>query len=495
MAATHEGLTSAQLHARLKHPVIDSDGHMLEVTPVLLDYIRQLGGPQMAERFIRDGESGRPWAGWKTMSHADRRSSRTPASAWWGLAPNTLDRATASLARLQHERMDDLGLDFAVLYPTDGLSVLLIPDDELRQLACRAMNTYYADQYRPYADRLTPTAIIPINTPQEAVNELEYAVNTLGLKAIAIMGQIHRPIPLVQSTNPQLARHASYLDFLGVDSDHDYDPFWSKCVELKVAVGAHGSGQGWGARRSISRYVYNHIGSFAAASEAFCKALVMGGVPRRYPNLQFAFLEGGVAWACELYAGLIGHWKKRNARQIRNLDPANWDQEELLQLFSKYGDARITARLADIREQLNRPHYQPAELDDFADAAIENARDFRDIFQRQFYFGCEADDPLNAWAYNTRVNPYGARLRPILGSDIGHWDVSDMTEVLTEAYELVEHELITESEFRDFTFANPVNLYSRGNPDFFKGTRVESQAQAQMVQDGAQMAQAASPAP
>ena len=67
-----------------------------------------------------------------------------------------------------------------------------------------------------------------------------------------------------------------------------------------------------------------------------------------------------------------------------------------------------------------------------------------------FYFGCEADDPLNATAFNTKMNPFGARLGAIFSSDIGHWDVPDMTEVLAEAYELVDKEVVTERDFEVF---------------------------------------------
>lgn len=67
---------------------------------------------------------------------------------------------------------------------------------------------------------------------------------------------------------------------------------------------------------------------------------------------------------------------------------------------------------------------------------------------------------------------HGARLGAIFSSDIGHWDVPDMTEVLEEAYELVEHEIITETDFRDFVFTNPVKMWGM-NPGFFKGTVVE----------------------
>jgi hypothetical protein len=70
----------------------------------------------------------------------------------------------------------------------------------------------------------------------------------------------------------------------------------------------------------------------------------------------------------------------------------------------------------------------------------------------------------------------GARLNAIFSSDIGHFDVPDMTEVVPEAYELVEHELITEADFRDFMFANAVRFWGEVNPDFFKGTAVEKQA-------------------
>ncbi len=48
-----------------------------------------------------------------------------------------------------------------------------------------------------------------------------------------------------------------------------------------------------------------------------------------------------------------------------------------------------------------------------------------------------------------------------------------MTEVTSEAHELVDHELISENDFRDFTFVNPVNLWTRSNPGFFAGTVVE----------------------
>ena len=51
-----------------------------------------------------------------------------------------------------------------------------------------------------------------------------------------------------------------------------------------------------------------------------------------------------------------------------------------------------------------------------------------------------------------------------------------MREVLEEAYELREEELIDAEDFRDFVFANAVRLHGGMNPKFFEGTAVENEA-------------------
>jgi len=45
---------------------------------------------------------------------------------------NTLDRATSSLPRLLHRRLDDFGLDVAIIYPSMGLFPIHFDDPEVR---------------------------------------------------------------------------------------------------------------------------------------------------------------------------------------------------------------------------------------------------------------------------------------------------------------------------------------------------------------------------
>src|SRR6202011_2517465 len=94
---------------------------------------------------------------------------------------------------------------------------------------------------------------------------------------------------------------------------------------------------GIGFRASISNFVYNHIGHFAASAESICKALFLGGVTRRFPQLRFAFMEGGVAWAAALLSDLIGHWEKRNREVMKNFAPDKLDWNLMRKLFLEYG--------------------------------------------------------------------------------------------------------------------------------------------------------------
>ena len=476
-AKNRPGTRSAAIRAKLKHPVIDGDGHALEFGPVYFEFLKQVGGPRITERF-REKLDG----GWYGLSPQERLRKRvTRPSAWTIPTKNTLDRATALLPRLFRERMDDFGLDFSIVYSTLALFLIRETDDELRRATCRALNSMLAEVFRDQSDRMTPAACIPTGTPQEAIEELEFAVRTLGLKAAMVQSNVRRPVPEVAERAPELARYATWMDTLCMDSPYNYDPLWAKCVELKVAVTSHSGATGWGSRVSTTSYIHNHVGSFAAAGEAFAKALVLGGVTQRFPKLNFAFLEGGLGWASELYAGLVSHCGKRNSRSIDIYDPRHIDVELLADLFSRYGGDMVKGRPDPSDPGFVR---LPCSWNDGGDATIAHeldqlgirkAEDLRPLFENRFYFGCEADDPLVAWGFDTRLNPFGARLRAMFSSDIGHWDVPDRTEVLEEAYELIERDLINEADFRDFTFAHPGLLHAGMNPDFFKGTVVEAE--------------------
>jgi predicted TIM-barrel fold metal-dependent hydrolase len=458
--------SSSKLRDRLDFPVIDTDGHVIETEFVVRDFLKLVGGPQLVERYQ------------KATAAVAGEPKRVP----WGIpsGPLTLDRATMLLPRLCAQRLEEAGIDFSTLYSTAGFRAQVIPDDELRQGFCRALNMMYADMFQDVADKMTPAAVIPMHTPQEAMAEVEFAVNELGMRALMTCNEVVRPHAKVVAEAPHLTPYARTYTPIALDSTYDYDPFWAKCVALKVVPAGH-SMNFIGTHQSSTNYIYNRLGFFATSGHAACRVLFMSGFTQKFPELTAAFLEGGVWWAVALYNDLVEFWEKRNkAAMLEKLDPAQLDFALMQEMFASYGNGalhaeRLMANQALIgRDGRSRPDEIPAFIDDWTQVKIDKAEAIRDLFVNNFYCGCEADDALNYTAFNAKANKFGAKLKAMFSSDLGHWDVQNFGGVLAEAYEAVERGLMTEADFKDFVFTNPVTLQTRLNPDYFKGTCVEN---------------------
>src|SRR5438874_10865781 len=378
------GLTEARkLRARLNHPIIDADGHWAEFAPHMREEFRRIGGDTAVQAL--DMASARiPNS--LGMSVAERRRRRIGQEAFWFLPmKNTLDRATAMMPRLLYERLDDLGLDFCVIYPTAGLGYYRLPPEKHRRALCRAYNVFTAEQFRPFGDRIIPAAIIPMYSPDEAIEELEFASKQLGLRVVMMGGLIRRPIPALAKEHPEASKFVEWYDVIGIDSEHDYDPVWAKCRELRIAPSFHNGARSILLRNSPSNFCYNHIGHFASAGEAMAKALFLGGVTRRFPELNFAFLEGGVGWAAQLFGDLIEHWERRNAKALERMDPAKLDRKLLMDLVQKYGYDDMAEAL---RARGGYPNPEAhltggrEELDDFAACKITRKEDWLDLYAK-----------------------------------------------------------------------------------------------------------------
>ena len=155
-----------RIRASLTHPVIDADGHWLEFGPIIIEQLEKFGGSRAVEGFRSfNGRVSKRL----TSSEDDRKRRRRAQEAFWALpTKNTRDRATEILPRLLYERLDEFGMDFTVLYPTAGLGIPFHPDDETRRATCRAFNRFIAEFFGEFSDRMTPAAVIPMHTPEEA---------------------------------------------------------------------------------------------------------------------------------------------------------------------------------------------------------------------------------------------------------------------------------------------------------------------------------------
>jgi predicted TIM-barrel fold metal-dependent hydrolase len=470
---------SAELREQLGHPVVDGDGHVVELMAVFLDFVRDHG-----HGALLDGMLNRRRA-IEDLSMQERLEGGVLPHSWH-VPADTEYYATVTSPKRYYERLGETGIDFAILYPSMGIALLQLLDDEQRVTLCRLYNEHMAEQFRSYGDRFTMAALVPMNTPAEAVAALEHAKG-LGAKIGLIASHVHRPPPgggwpaddpWADVRIPEWETRG-WVDTFGIDSPYDYDPVWAKAIELGMPLAAHTAGIGASDRASVSNFVFNQIGHFAASGGALAKSLFLGGVTERFPRLRLALLEGGAAVGVQLYVSLVTNWEKRGGSAMVGLDPENIDKDRLRELLvaSDPSLARYSAaQLIGSRGRMTRVH------DDFEAAKVSCVEDIRDRFCVNFAWGCEADDPLTGLAFDRRVTPLGAKVPAFFASDLGHWDVPEFDEPLEEAHELLERGILDPDQLREFLFVNPVRFYGSLNREFFAGTVIE-RAAADVLQD------------
>jgi len=128
---------------------------------------------------------------------------------------------------------------------------------------------------------------------------------------------VHRPLTPpadMEGNRPKLGRHIGpRASTRRIDSEYDYDPFWKRCVELKVSPASHSHRDGLGDRGNRQVLMSTTISVRRRGDGGDLQGAFMGGVTHRFRS-HLRLLEGGVGWAVTLLNDLIEPGKKRNSK-------------------------------------------------------------------------------------------------------------------------------------------------------------------------------------
>ena len=168
----------------MEYDVIDADGHVLEPP----DLWEQLYRAQVPGHLPEAADYRR-----RRRGFADRRRCRDRPRAWQKTA--LLSAGSGRLARAHggvksfripylegkpggfdpHARIPDMdaeGIDAAFLYPSLGLFLGATKEPEFSAAVCRAYNRWLADYCKPYPERLFGAAMLPMQSVEDAVDEM-----------------------------------------------------------------------------------------------------------------------------------------------------------------------------------------------------------------------------------------------------------------------------------------------------------------------------------
>jgi len=170
--------------------------------------------------------------------------------------------------------LDEVGIDATVLYPSAGLAVGLITSRDWAIAVCRAYNDWLHESHLKDHQALNGMALIPLQDPDAAVDELRRAVTELGMPG-AMLPANGLPTPL---------------------GSKQFWPVYAEAERLGCALAVHGGS----AMRLGFDFMDVRPGAHALAHPfsvlVSLTSMLFNGVFDRHPGLRVAFLEGGVAW-------------------------------------------------------------------------------------------------------------------------------------------------------------------------------------------------------
>ena len=173
--------------------------------------------------------------------------------------------------------MDKMDIDVQAI-STSPLQYYYGVEPELGRQIARTINHRLADVTALHPNRFAPLGTLPMQSPQDAVKELEYCMKKLGFKGIEI------------GTNVAGAEIA----------DPQYEKMWRKAEELNAVVFLHPIGF-TSPQRLTRHFLTNVIGNPLDTTVALAH-IVFGGILERYPKLKIVTAHGG---------GFLGHYPAR----------------------------------------------------------------------------------------------------------------------------------------------------------------------------------------
>lgn len=292
--------------------IVDADGHLLEPADVFEGRVdpRHL---ERAPRILRDerGRQGMSFLGMPPFTDgpfgpgdAVRPGGlRQPRHLSWDEGqPGGFD---------PHARIRDMdveGIDAAILFPTLGLFLCLVPEAEAQVAIARCLNDHAWEYSRPYPDRLFPVGVLPLEDVDASVAEVQ-RVASLGFRAVVV-----RPNP-----DPTTGRR---LD------DPAYEPLWSAAEEAGLVVAVHEGVNPLvpfaGLDRCQTMFDW-HVVSHPFEQMLAFLVLVRAGVMERHPRLRFGFMESNCGW--------LPYWLERMDSNWKNL---SWQVPEIKRPPSEY---------------------------------------------------------------------------------------------------------------------------------------------------------------
>jgi aminocarboxymuconate-semialdehyde decarboxylase len=217
---------------------------------------------------IRENAAGRDWYGWRVY-HDDKGREHVAFGDHDLAFAASRSVLTDPLARANDRKAHE-GIDLEALIPTGTFWNYHLDESEAKRFT-REVNDEIAEVQRAFPDRFRGMAVLPMRHPRLALEELDYAVDRLGLTTIIIASNV-----------------------CGANLDEPTVlPILEAAAKKNVSIVVHPVYWGKPGEERFPRYHFEN--SFLAPLESSLAAMsvVYSGLLDRHPELRIMFTQGG----------------------------------------------------------------------------------------------------------------------------------------------------------------------------------------------------------
>lgn len=193
--------------------------------------------------------------------------------------------------QLVHRYMDQLGINYTVLFPTPMLNLGLHPQPEVEVALARAYARWMTECVLPHSDRIWAMLYIPFNDPEESLKFVQEFAGKRNVVGFMVTSVRHVPV-----------HHNRYM------------PVYAALSEAGLPLAFHAA-YDWtyGATTQLNKFISVHALSFPFYNMVHITNFVINGILERFPSLKVTWVEGGLAYIPYLMQRLDNEYMMRSS--------------------------------------------------------------------------------------------------------------------------------------------------------------------------------------
>lgn len=229
-----------------------------------------------------------------------------------------------------------LGIDYSIVFPTDLLNLGLHPQSDLEVAIAIGYARWMAERILPYDESLKTMLYLPFSDPDACVRLVKEFGDKPGVIGFMVTSVRHQPV-----------HHNSYM------------PVYKAIEETGKPLGFH-TASWWMDKpfQQFNRFLSAHALGFPIYNMVQLTNIVINGIPERFPDLKFIFIEAGVTWLPFVMSRLDSDYLQRTSEApLLTKRPSEYIRDfyftsQPLENFDNPNDLDVFFKMFDAENQL-----------------------------------------------------------------------------------------------------------------------------------------------